>query len=203
MVAERFRSVVLVGAPGAGKGTQGKLLGQRSGYFHHSSGEVFRNLNPKSKAGSIFTEYSHRGELVPDRVTIDVWREDIERKIDEGVYDPARDLLVLDGIPRNANQATLMDAEVEVLRVIHLHATDEEKFIERLRQRALKENRADDAKEEVIRRRFEVYREETRPILEHYPPSLIADVEAVGTREGVLETVLGELEPIRQREFCV
>lgn len=200
-MAERYRSVVLVGAPGAGKGTQGKLLGERPGYFHHSSGEVFRNLNPKSRAGSIFTKYSHRGELVPDEVTIDVWREDIENKREQGLFDPATDLLVLDGIPRNANQATLMDDEVDVLRIIHLHATDEEKFIERLRQRALKENRADDAKEEVIRRRFEVYREETRPILEHYPPSLIADVEAVGTRERVLETILGELEPIRQRAF--
>lgn len=200
-MAQHFRSVLLVGPPGSGKGTQGKLLHAIPGFFHHSSGEVFRNLNPTSKAGSIFTKYSHRGELVPDEVTIDVWREDIERRHTEGRFDPARDLLVLDGIPRNANQATLMDEQVDVLRIVHLFCHDEDAFIERLRKRALKENRADDAKEEVIRRRFEVYRQETRPILDHYPKDLISEVEAVGTHARVLLDTLEILVPVRERAF--
>lgn len=200
-MVQRFRSVLLVGPPGSGKGTQGKLLGAIPGFFHHSSGEVFRNLNPRSRAGSIFTEYSRKGELVPDEVTIEVWREDIERQHSDGRFDPGRDLLVLDGIPRNANQATLMDRQVEVLRVVHLFCHDEDAFIERLRKRAIKENRADDAKEEVIRRRFEVYREETRPILEHYPADLISEVEAVGTFGRVLLDVLQIVVPVRDGVF--
>ena len=200
-MVQRFRSVLLVGPPGSGKGTQGKLLDAIPGFFHHSSGEVFRNLNPTSKAGSIFTKYSHHGELVPDEVTIGVWREDIERQRAEGHFDPERDLLVLDGIPRNANQATLMDEQVDVLRVVHLFCHDSDAFIERLRKRALKENRADDAKEEVIRRRFEVYRQETRPILEHYPKDLITQVEAVASHARVLLDVLEILVPVREEAF--
>lgn len=200
-MAQRFRSVLLVGPPGSGKGTQGKLLNAIPGFFHHSSGEVFRNLNPASKAGSIFTRYSQKGELVPDEVTIDVWREDIERQREQGRFDPDCDMLVLDGIPRNANQATLMDEQVDVLRVVHLFCHDQNAFIERLRKRALRENRADDAKEEVIRRRFEVYRQETKPILEHYPKGLISEVEAVATHARVLLDVLEVLVPVREQAF--
>lgn len=199
---QRFRSILLVGPPGAGKGTQGSLLGSIPGFFHHSSGEIFRNLNPASPAGSLFAQYSHRGELVPDAVTIDVWRENIGLRRQAGKYDPKRDILILDGIPRTASQARLMDQFVRVVAVVLLTCRDENAFIQRLKRRALLENRADDAREDVIRRRFQVYKEETKPILECYEKSLIFPVEADATQARVLHDILGVLLPILESEDC-
>jgi adenylate kinase len=190
----------MVGPPGSGKGTQGKLLGSIPGFFHHSSGEVFRNLNPASPAGSLFSKYSDRGELVPDAVTIDVWRENIAMRRQAGKYDPARDLLILDGIPRTAAQARLMDQFIRVTAVVLLQCTNENSFIQRLKRRALLENRADDAREDVIRRRFEVYKQETRPILECYDKSLIFPIEADASEARVLHDVLGALLPLIEPE---
>jgi adenylate kinase len=190
----------MVGPPGSGKGTQGKLLGSIPGFFHHSSGEVFRNLNPASPAGSLFSKYSDRGELVPDAVTIEVWRENIAMRRQAGKYDPARDLLILDGIPRTAAQARLMDQFIRVTAVVLLQCTNENSFIQRLKRRALLENRADDAREDVIRRRFEVYKQETRPILECYDKSLIFPIEADASEARVLHDVLGALLPLIEPE---
>lgn len=200
-MAQRYKSALLFGPPGAGKGTQGKLIGCIPGFFHHSSGDVFRNLDPGSRAGSIFSEYSHRGELVPDRVTIDVWREDIDRRHETAAFDPEQDLLLLDGIPRNHNQAVLMDEQIEVLKIVHLHCSNEDAFIDRLRKRALKENRVDDAEESVIRRRFEVYRQETHSTLHHYPADLVTQIEAVGSHAQVLLSILEVLVPVRENAF--
>ena len=197
---QRFPSILIVGPPGSGKGTQGKLLGSMPGFFHHSSGEIFRTLNPASPAGSVFAQYSHRGELVPDAVTIDVWRENIAARRQAGKYDPKTDLLLLDGIPRTASQAKLMDQFILVKKVVLLQCSDENHFIQRLKKRALMENRADDAREDVIRRRFEVYKQETRPILECYDRSLIAPVEADAPQARVLYDVLGVLLPLIESE---
>jgi adenylate kinase len=198
---ERYRTVLLFGAPGTGKGTQGKILGAIPGFHHLSCGDVFRTLNPNSEVGKIFMEYSSRGELVPDDVTIRMWRENIEAKQILSIFRPQDDLLVLDGIPRNAEQARLMDAHIDVLSVVHLMCRDEDKMIDRLRRRALKENRADDAKEEVIRRRWEVYERETRPVLDHYDASIVAEVDALGTPGEVLQKVLEVVVPVRTGRF--
>ncbi|GAB4545170.1 MAG: adenylate kinase [Phycisphaerales bacterium] len=195
---QRFRSALLVGPPGAGKGTQGELLGQLPGFFHHSSGDVFRNLSPDTPEGKTFYEYSTKGLLVPDDVTIDVWRANIEAQRVIGAFKPNQELLILDGIPRNANQAKLMDEHVDIVRVVHLVCPDEDAFVERLKQRAKKQNRLDDAKEDVIRKRFEVYKEETRPVLEHYDSSLIEDVDAMGPIPLVLQRCLEALNPVTQ-----
>ncbi len=190
------QAVLLLGPPGSGKGTQGKLVGAIPGLFHHSSGEVFRHLDPTSKAGAVFAEYSKRGELVPDEVTIDVWRVNIAAQEAQGAYRKGRDLLVLDGIPRNDHQAAILDNDITVHRIVHLQAADEDAFVHRLKKRALKEGREDDADEGVIRNRFEVYRRETQPVLDHYPPELVADVDALGTHARVLRDVLAVLIPI-------
>ena len=200
-MADRFPSILLFGAPGAGKGTQGKVLAAVPGMFHHSSGEVFRDLGPDTEAGRTFMEYSNRGELVPDDVTIRVWRDNLDQQIRDRKYNPGSDLLVLDGIPRSANQARLMDQHIQVHKIVHLGCEDNEALIARLRKRAIEQNRMDDAKEEVIRRRFEVYRSETRPVLDHYPPPLIAEVNAIGTPMRVLRDILNVLVPVQEQIF--
>lgn len=197
----RYQTVLLFGAPGAGKGTQGKILGQIPGFYHLSCGEVFRTLDINSELGRTFREYSSRGELVPDAITVKMWAENIRAQTILSIYKPHDDLLVLDGIPRSVHQAKLMDEHIEVLEVIHLVCRDKDKMIERLQRRALKENRADDAKKEVIMRRWEVYEQETQPVLDYYPSEIIREVDAVGSPASVLQHVLEVLVPVQEEHF--
>lgn len=198
---KRFQTILLFGAPGAGKGTQGKILGEIPGFFHLSCGDVFRSMDISSELGRIFRDYSSRGELVPDEVTVKMWAQNIRAQTTLSMYKPHDDLLILDGIPRNPNQAKLMREHIDVLQIIHLVCRDKEKMIERLQRRALKENRADDAKESVIRRRWEVYEAETKPVLECYPKDVIAEVDAIGSPAAVLQHVLEKVVPIQETHF--
>src|SRR5262249_43275979 len=100
-----YRTILLFGAPGAGKGTQGKILGSIPNFFHCACGDVFRSLKPDSPIGQVFLEYSSRGKLVPDQPTVELWRQFIDASIKSGRFHPEQDTLVLDGIPRNADQA--------------------------------------------------------------------------------------------------
>jgi adenylate kinase len=116
-------------------------------------------------------------------------------------YKPHVDLLVLDGIPRNVNQARLLDRHINVLLIIHLVCPDKEEMIKRLRRRALKENRVDDAKEEVIRKRWQVYERETFPVLAHYRPQIVREVDATGSPGRVLEHILDHVVPVQESHF--
>ncbi len=198
----RYRTILLFGAPGAGKGTQGKILGAVPGFYHLSCGDVFRNVDIGSSLGKLFVEYSSRGELVPDEPTVQMWHQHMHARTVLSIYKPNVDLLVLDGIPRNPNQAKILDKYIKVLKIIHLVCPDQEKMIERLKRRAIKENRFDDAREDVIRRRWEVYKKETYPVLDHYDPSLIAEVDAMGSPGHVLIEVLKHVVPVQEVHFA-
>ena len=199
---QHYQTILLFGAPGAGKGTQGKVLGSIPGFFHLSCGDVFRTLDVASELGKIVYEYSSRGELVPDEITIKIWQEKIHDHTMLNFYKRLSDLLVLDGIPRSANQAELMDEHIDVLRVIHLVCDNQDEMIKRLRRRALKENRVDDAREDVIRRRWEVYKKETQPVLDHYPQSIISTVDAIGSPAEVLQNILKIVIPVQNAHFA-
>lgn len=200
-MAERYRTVLLFGAPGSGKGTQGKILGTIPGFYHFSCGDVFRSIDINSDLGKIFYEYSSRGELVPDDATVRMWAQTISAHTILSTFKPHKDLLVLDGIPRTLEQARIMDKHIDVLRIVHLVCPDQNAMFERLRRRALKENRFDDADEKVIRKRWKVYEEETRPVLAHYPKEKIVEVNSMGSPARVLRDILDELVPIQDRHF--
>jgi len=197
----KYQTVLLFGAPGAGKGTQGKILGQIPGFYHLSCGEVFRNIDIHSDIGQIFYEYSSRGELVPDDATVEIWKQNIHAQTVLSLYKPMADLLILDGIPRNVPQAELLDQYINVLKVIHLVCSDKEEMIKRLRRRALKENRADDAREEVIRKRWEVFEAESRPVLDYYGAGVISEVDAIGSPARILESILENVVPFQESHF--
>lgn len=194
-------TVLLFGPPGSGKGTQGRILGNIPGFYHCSCGDVFRRLDPHSEVGQLFLTYSSRGALVPDDVTIKIWHAHVRKMEATGAYKPRTDLLVLDGIPRSVRQAEILEEEIAVRKVIHMVCRDEERMIERLRRRALKENRLDDAREDVIRARWEVYRQETEPVLNYYPKSMIAEVDAMVSPAEVLKQILEVVIPIQNDIF--
>ena len=109
----KYRTVLLFGAPGSGKGTQGKILGTIPGLFHFACGDAFRNLRITDPLGRLFVEFSSKGQLVPDEPTIDLWRRNIEGATLNQSFDPAQDTLVLDGIPRNSRQAEILGDTLE------------------------------------------------------------------------------------------
>lgn len=186
-----YRTILLFGAPGAGKGTQGKILGSIPNFFHCACGDVFRSLKTDSSVGKIFLDYSSRGELVPDAPTVQLWHHFIESSTRAGRFHPERDTLVLDGIPRSPDQAKILKDTLNVVAIFYLRCADMDALVQRLQRRALKENRLDDANLEVIRTRLETYERETRPVLDFYDPALVHHIDASQSPVKVLFDILG------------
>jgi adenylate kinase len=183
-------AIIILGAPGSGKGTQGNILGTIPRFFHCACGDVFRSLDTRTPLGMQFVEYSSRGELVPDELTISLWKAQIDNLADTYIYKPDIDLLVLDGIPRNVRQAELLDQHVDVQHVFHLSCPNRDELARRMRKRALKDNRIDDASDTVINQRISNYEAETKPILEYYSSSLITDIDATQKPVKVLSEII-------------
>jgi adenylate kinase len=200
---EKIKTILLFGAPGSGKGTQGKMLGTLPGFRHLACGDVFRSIDLNSEVGKVFLKYSSRGELVPDDFTVRLWREHIDKLIHTGAFKPDSTMLVLDGIPRNIHQAKMLDQYIEVVKLICLRAVhNRTEMIRRLKSRALKENRLDDANEKTIQHRLEVYDSESRPVLAHYPKDLRVDVDAlqspIEVAHDILSAILGRFQEMHE-----
>ena len=110
----RYKSILLFGAPGSGKGTQGKILGAIPGFYHSACGDVFRSLDLQSEMGRVFWEYAGKGKLVPDEFTVKLWKQYIHGMEMVNQFFPETQILVLDGIPRNVEQAKLLEDTLEV-----------------------------------------------------------------------------------------
>ena len=165
-MAEKGKTfVVLMGAPGAGKGTQAKLLEAQLSLPQVATGDLFRaNLKQETELGKLAKTYMDRGDLVPDEVTIAM----VKDRLQQG--DCAKGA-ILDGFPRSPAQADALngllvefEGQIDVVPFIHV---DQEILIERLLKRAEIEGRADD-NEETIRNRMNVYQESTAPLLDYY-----------------------------------
>jgi adenylate kinase len=189
----KYRTVLLFGAPGSGKGTQGKILGAIPGLFHFACGDAFRNLRITDPLGKLFIEYSSRGQLVPDEPTIDLWRRNIEGSTINHNFQPKHDTLVLDGIPRNVRQAEILQDTLDVRAVLHLTCLDMTKMVERLQRRALRENRLDDANLEIIRERLQTYENETKQVLDFYGPKIVHTIDSSQTPLNVSRNILNIL----------
>jgi adenylate kinase len=192
----KYRTYLIFGAPGSGKGTQGKILGAIPRFFHCACGDVFRSLDTRTAIGQAFLEYSSRGHLVPDEITVRLWMARIGDMVGAHTFKPDIDSLVLDGIPRNVRQAEIMQDMIEVRRIFYLTCPDHDALVSRLKKRALKENRFDDANEEVIRRRLQTYEKESKPVIDFYGPQLTKTIDAtrppVKVAHEILSAVLDE-----------
>jgi adenylate kinase len=158
-------NLLVLGPQGAGKGTQAKRIASDYGIPHISTGDMFRaEIAAGTDFGKRVDSILAAGELVPDDLTVAMIRERLAE-------DDARDGFVLDGFPRNLAQAESLDAMLgEIDRgldaILFFDLPDEVGF-ERMMKRAQDESRPDDTPD-VIRRRLEIYHEETEPIVEHY-----------------------------------
>ncbi len=193
----KYRTILMFGAPGSGKGTQGKILGTIPHFFHCDCGDVFRSLRPDSPLGKIFIAYSSRGRLVPDAPTVELWRQYIDASTKTGRFRPAEDTLVLDGIPRNVAQAEMLSDALDVVAVFYLACANQKNLVTRLQRRAIKENRLDDTKLGVIRNRLKIYERETRPVIKFYGKEIVYRINADGTPAGVLLDILKHIVKLR------
>jgi adenylate kinase len=192
----KYRTILLFGAPGAGKGTQGKILGAIPNFFHCACGDVFRNLSADSEIGRVFLEFSSHGELVPDEPTVDLWREFIESSTQTRRFNPDKDTLVLDGIPRNVHQAEMLQSTLDVRCIFYLRCANMDKLVERLQKRALRENRLDDANLQIIKRRLKTYERETKPVLNFYGPKMVHRIDSTQSPAKVLFDILRHVTKI-------
>ncbi|UCE62358.1 MAG: nucleoside monophosphate kinase [Phycisphaerales bacterium] len=189
--ADKYSAILLLGGPGSGKGTQGVIIGQMPNLVHLAMGDIFRGIDPNAEIGKEFLSYSTKGHLVPDELTIRVFRHHVEEKIRAGEIDPAYHTLVLDGIPRTVEQVKLLEGVAVVKRVVYLIMEDREALIARLVGRAKKSDRPDDADRAVIENRIDVYERETRPVVDAYNKKLLARVNADQPPLAVLRDVAG------------
>jgi adenylate kinase len=183
--------IVLMGPPGAGKGTQAVVVAERLGIPHISTGEIFRShLAQGTPLGIAAGMYMERGNYVPDRITNAMVRNRLAQPDAAGGF-------LLDGYPRTLDQVAVLDemlADVglKLDHVVELTA-DTEEVVKRLLKRAREQGRADDT-EDVIRRRMEVYGEQTEPLTRVYQEQgILVRVDGMGGIDEVRDRVLAAI----------
>lgn len=159
-------NLVLFGKPGAGKGTQAEVLKEKYNLKHISTGDVFRyNIKNGTKLGTLAKSYIDKGDLVPDEVTIDMLKDEVEKNSDAAGF-------IFDGFPRTEAQAQALDNFLEskgmqIDATIALEA-DDDILVARLLERGKESGRSDDQDESKIRNRFEEYSQKTAPLKAFY-----------------------------------
>ena len=189
-MTNKLKAILIFGAPGAGKGTMGAMITAAANLYHLSTGDIFRGMAKDSENGKLIASYADKGMLVPDEATMKIWCRYTQGLIDTNVYNPAKQLLLLDGLPRTVEQAKLIEEYVEVQKGIMLEIKDAQVVIDRILGRGKSSGRADDADVAIIRKRLNEYKEKTAPVIDHYPENLITRINAENTPVEVLRDVL-------------
>ncbi len=191
-----MKFIVLIGPPGAGKGTQAKMLEQSLRLPQVSTGDLFRhNLKNCTELGKLAQTYMDKGELVPDAVTVAMVKDRLSQA------DASRGA-VMDGFPRTQAQANAFDELLAELggqiAVVPNIVVDREELVRRLQKRAQIEGRADDS-EDTIRNRMRVYEEQTKPLLDYYEQrGLVVDVNGEQSVEAVQHDLQRVIEQAMQ-----
>jgi len=188
--------MILMGPPGAGKGTQAQVVAERYSIPAISTGDIFRkNVSEGTELGVQAQRYMDAGEYVPDELTNLM----VRNRIDEP--DAVRGFL-LDGYPRTLAQVEELDGMIKhtghVLDAVVVLTVDKEELVQRLLQRAETEGRADDT-EDVVRRRQEVYHDQTAPLIDVYRDrGLMIEVDGMGEVDEVSKRVLDALVDVME-----
>ena len=184
--------LLMIGPPGAGKGTQAALLAQAFSIPAISTGDIFRyNVKNETELGKQAKAFMDRGEYVPDSLTNELVRDRLS-------HDDAKQGFLLDGYPRTVDQVHELDAilteSATALDVVVQLTADNDELVRRLAKRAEIEGRADDTPE-VIRRRLEVYDSQTAPLIDIYAArGLVAMIDGLGEISDVTERIIEALE---------
>jgi len=181
--------LLIMGPPGAGKGTQATVIAEKLGIAHISTGDLFRfNLSQGTPLGIEAKKFMDAGEYVPDSVTNDMVRDRLSD-------DDAKAGFLLDGYPRTVAQVEELDAMLgsEELNTVLVLTANTDEVVARLLNRAHEQGRADDT-EDVIRRRLEVYEEQTAPLIDVYTSrGSLVTVDGLGTVDEVSARIFAAL----------
>lgn len=161
---EKYPAVLLVGPPGSGKSTLGKKLAAVTEGFHLTAGEVLKAIPPGSPSSANIQKYVNSGLLVPDEVVFKVIGDYISGLISTFRYNPSRQILFLDGIPRNVNQVPFVEDLFSIVCVVVLDCQDKQILYNRLSSRLSTEKRPDDTTD-IIQQRIDIYQSTLHPIL--------------------------------------
>ncbi|MEX2157725.1 MAG: adenylate kinase [Gemmatimonadales bacterium] len=179
--------ILILGAPGSGKGTQGKILAERLGLPKITTGDILRAaMKAGTPLGVEAKKYYDAGKLVPDSVVLGMIKDELARP-------EAKDGAIFDGFPRTAAQAELVDRTLaergQRLNHILLLDVTEDELVRRMRQRAQIEGRTDDTPE-AIATRLQIYQRDTAPLIAHYAQrGIVHRVPGTGTVDQITEEI--------------
>lgn len=186
-------NIILFGPPGAGKGTQSAKLIEKYSLTHISTGDLFRkHLKEGTPLGKLAQDFMNKGNLVPDQVVIDM--------VDDKITSSGKiSGIIFDGFPRTIPQAEALDklltAKKAPIKILVELVVPEPELRKRLAERAVKENRPDDAKPEVIENRIAVYKAETAVVAEYYRKhNKYSSVIGVGDIEDIFKNICREID---------
>jgi len=186
-------NLILFGPPGAGKGTQSAKIIEKYSLMHISTGDLFRkHLKEGTPLGKLAQDYMSKGNLVPDQLVIDM----VDDKIKSSGQIAG---IIFDGFPRTTPQAEALDnllaSKNAPIKVLIELVVPEEELKKRLAERAVKENRPDDAKPEVIANRINVYKAETVSVADHYKKlGRYSSIVGVGEIENIFSNLCREID---------
>lgn len=190
-------NIVLFGPPGAGKGTQSEGIINKFGLIHLSTGDIFRsNIGSKTELGVLAKSYIDKGQLVPDEVTINLVKSEVEKH-------PEAKGFIFDGFPRTTHQAEALDGFMLekgtlITGMLALEVPEEE-LKERLRKRAIDSGRSDDADPKIIANRIAVYNNETAPVKDFYnKQGKLYLIKGIGSIEEIASDIENTINKIRE-----
>ena len=193
VIKNNMLNLILFGKPGSGKGTQASLIKNKYNLVHISTGDVFRkNMTNKTDLGMLAKGYMEKGELVPDEVTVNMLKEELE-------YHLPCEGFIFDGFPRTSYQAEKLDALLTKYS-LNIHLTialdvDNETLIKRLLNRGKSSGRADDQSEDKINKRLQEYDKKTKPLIEFYTKqNKYKSINGIGEMDDITARIVNLLD---------